>query len=294
VSAVVNEAGPINAFTVDLEDWFQGLTSTNPHIERWPLLESRVVPATERLLSLLDAHHVRATFFVLGYVAERHPRLIERVREHGHELAVHGYAHRSVTRLRPDEFASEIDRASEALERITGEPPAGHRAPYFSINSDMAWAFDLLARRGYRYDSSVFPMRSLLYGDARAPIVPHRVGHDATLIEFPISALEIGRRRLPFSGGFYLRALPYRAVRWAMRHVNRKGLAAILYVHPWELDTGQCYPHVTPRERVSHYYGRGGLEAKLERLFTDFRFTTLADLAERLGPANDKSPQGSS
>lgn len=280
MTGMASKPAPPNAFTVDLEEWFQGLTSTNPCVERWPQLESRVVAATERLLALLSAHCIRATFFVLGYVAERHPRLIERVYEDGHELAVHGYAHRYVTRLSPDAFAREIDRTAAALERITGRQPLGHRAPYFSIHADMDWAYDLLAERGYRYDSSTFPMRSLLYGDARAPAVPHTVGRAGALIEFPISALEVGGRRLPFAGGFYMRALPYRAVRWAIRRVNRQGLPAILYVHPWELDTGQHYGPVTPRERVSHYYGRRSLRAKLERLFTDFRFTTLSDLSD--------------
>ena len=270
-----------NAFTVDLEDWFQGLTSTNPRVDAWPSFESRVVPATRSLLDLLDSSGVRATFFVLGHVADHHPGLVEEIRARGHEIGVHGYLHRFVNRLTPDEFAREIDRAVESVYRITGEAPAGHRAPYFSIDGGTPWAFELLARRGFRYDSSVFPMRGLLYGYAGAERRPHRVGAGGALAEFPISTVRLAGRNLPFAGGFYMRTWPYPVVRWAIRRLHAEGLPAIFYIHPWELDLGQPRSKVTARERVTHYHGRASLRPKLERLFADFRFGPLASLLDR-------------
>ena len=270
---------PRNAFTVDLEDWFQGLTSTNPQVGKWPTLESRVVPATRKLLSILHVHDVQATFFVLGHVADRHPDLIGEIRDAGHEIGVHGYFHRFIYKLSPDEFRHELDRAIEAVERAAGVFPKGHRAPYFSVNASTPWAFDALAAAGIEYDSSVFPTRSMLYGYPGAPRFPYRMA-DSGLVEFPASTLRLGRYTLPIAGGFYTRALPYAVTRWAIRRLNAQGRPAILYIHPWELDLGQDYGKVTPRERITHYYGRRGLEAKLHRLLADFRFARLDELAD--------------
>lgn len=269
-----------NAFTVDLEEWFQGLTSTNPQVARWPEFESRVVPATEHLLALLRQHNIRATFFVLGYVADAHPHLIERIAAEGHELGIHGYYHRFVYRLTRDEFAREIDMSIAALERITGMSPAGHRAPYFSINASTSWAFDVLVARGIRYDSSVFPTRNILYGYPDAPRFPYRpAGH--ALVEFPATTMRAAGRNWPIAGGFYNRLLPYALVRHGIRQVNAEGQSAVLYIHPWELDTGQRYGQVTLRERITHYHGRRGLEKKLHRLFADFRFEPLYKVLEQ-------------
>lgn len=269
--------GPINAFTVDLEDWFQGLTSTNPRVEKWPAFESRVVSATALLLELLRTYRVQATFFVLGYVADQYPALVERIRADGHEIGVHGYFHRFVSRLTPDEFARELEQSRRAVERITGETPLGHRAPYFSVNANTAWVFDILQAQGLRYDSSFFPMRTILYGFAEAPRFPHRLA-GFTLMEFPISTIRLGGLNWPIAGGFYLRALPYAFIRWGIARLNRQGQPAIMYLHPWELDLGQRYNRVTPRERITHYHGRRGLVEKLQRLFTDFRFCSLDTL----------------
>ena len=280
---------PQNAFTVDLEDWFQGLTSTNPQIERWPTFERRVVPATQSLLEILRRYQVQATFFVLGYTANQHPALIEQIRAEGHEIGIHGYFHRFVYRLTAGEFAEEIERSLETVEDITGELPLGHRAPYFSINAQTPWAFEVLARFGLRYDSSIFPMRSLIYGYPGAPARPHPLpGHN--LIEFPVSTVKLGGLTLPIAGGFYLRAWPYRLIRWGISRLNRQGHPAILYLHPWELDLGQRYNRVTPRERLTHYYGRRQLAGKLERLFSEFEFGPLRALYEV--HANDQAFAG--
>jgi polysaccharide deacetylase family protein (PEP-CTERM system associated) len=272
-------AGPINAFTVDLEDWFQGLTSTNPQVERWLAFESRIVPATELLLEVLRAHRVQATFFVLGYVADRYPALIERIKSDGHEIGVHGYYHRFVSRLTPDEFARDLEQSIRAVERITGEMPLGHRAPYFSVNAGTPWIFDILQAQGLRYDSSFFPIRTFLYGYAEAPRFPFRLAGSG-LVEFPVSTVRFGRVNWPIAGGLYLRTFPYAFVRWGIARLNRQGHPAIMYLHPWELDLGYRYDGVTPRERVTHYHGRRGLVEKLQRLFTDFQFCSLRTLLE--------------
>jgi polysaccharide deacetylase family protein (PEP-CTERM system associated) len=282
----VRDSNVVNAFSVDLEEWFQGLTSTNPHVERWPSLESRVVEATDRLLALLRDCNVRATFFVLGHVADHHPDLIWRIADLGHEIGIHGYYHRFVYRLSPDEFRTELERSVEAIERITGEMPAGHRAPYFSINGRTQWAFDQLDAMGLRYDSSVFPTRNQLYGYPEAPRFPYRVP-GRNLIEMPASTVRFGGMTLPAAGGFYVRALPYAYTRWAVSQLNRQGRPAIMYVHPWELDLGQTYRRVTARERITHYFGRQSLEAKLRRLLCEFRFTTMRTVLDSLEAESD-------
>lgn len=274
-----------NVFTVDLEEWFHGLTSTNRQPERWPALESRVLQATRTLLSVLENARVQATFFVLGHVADHHPRLIEEIRTAGHELGIHGYAHRFVYRLTPADFDAEIEQSIAALHRITGEMPLGHRAPYFSVNGETPWAFDVLARQGLRYDSSVFPTRNMLYGFPGAPRFPYVMQTAAgPLVQLPASTVRVGGVNLPMAGGFYVRTLPYAAIRWAVRRLNSMGKPAILYVHPWEIDTGQRYFDVTPRERITHYWGRAGLVDKLARLLDEFDFCPACDLAAQIAP----------
>lgn len=270
-----------NAFTVDLEEWFQGLTSTNPLVEQWPSFESRVVPATERLLAILREHGVTATFFVLGYIADHCPALIEQVVDDGHEIGIHGYYHRFVTKLTPDEFAEEIDESIAAVQRITGKLPLGHRAPYFSVNASTPWAFEILASRGLRYDSSVFPTKNMLYGFPGAPRFPYWMDvHD--LWQFPAATVRLLGRNVPVAGGFYTRTLPYSVIKWAIGRINAQKQPAIMYIHPWELDTGQRYNKVTPRERLTHYHGRRSVERKLHRLFSDFEFAPLQTLVEEL------------
>lgn len=274
-------AAPLNAFTVDLEEWFQGLTSTNRQPERWEMLESRVVYATHLLLDILRQYKVRATFFTLGHVADRQPQLMDEICAEGHELGIHGYYHRFVNRLTPDEFDGEVGRSIEAVMRVNGVQPQGHRAPYFSVNATTPWAFDVLTRHGLRFDSSVFPTRNMLYGFPGAPRLPYRVA-EGKLWELPASTVEAAGKRWPMSGGFYVRALPYVVTRWALRRLQQAGEPAVLYIHPWELDLGQRYNQVTVRERLTHYHGRRGLAAKLHRLFSDFRFGPMSDLVAKL------------
>jgi polysaccharide deacetylase family protein (PEP-CTERM system associated) len=267
-----------------LEEWFQGLTSTNPQVARWPTLESRVVPATQHLLRLLRSGGVVATFFVLGAVADQHPALIEAIAAEGHEIGVHGYHHRFIHKLTPAAFDEELGRSIEAVMRITGAPPLGHRAPYFSVNATTPWAFERMAAHGLVYDSSVFPTRNMLYGFPGAPRLPYRMA-EYGLWELPASTMRVAGRNWPMAGGFYVRALPYGVIRAALRRLQRAGEPAILYVHPWELDLGQRYSQVTARERVTHYWGRNGLAAKLEQMFDEFSFTTMRALVAHLDQA---------
>ncbi len=274
---------PPNAFTVDLEEWFQGLTSTNRRPELWDALESRVVYATRLLLDLLRQYKVRATFFTLGHVADRQPALMEEICAAGHEIGIHGYYHRFVHHLTPTEFDTEVQRSLDAVLRF-GVEVTGHRAPYFSVNATTPWAFDVLAKHGLRYDSSVFPTRNMLYGFPGAPRLPYRVA-DGALWELPASTVPWAGQTWPVAGGFYVRALPYVVTRRALRRLQRAGEPAVLYIHPWELDLGQRYNRVTARERVTHYHGRRGLAAKLHRLFSDFRFGAMHELVAHLNAA---------
>jgi polysaccharide deacetylase family protein (PEP-CTERM system associated) len=285
---MTDDSSPHNAFTVDLEEWFQGLTSTNPQVDQWPLFESRVVPATLRLLEILRTYRIQATFFVLGHVADHHPGLIEAVQRDGHEIAVHGYWHRYVSGLTSAEFSLELEQSIKAIMTITGQRPVGHRAPYFSINHTTPWVFDILQKYNFRYDSSIFPIRNGFYGYPGMPRFPYSaLGSD--LIEFPLSTVRLGGINWPMAGGFYLRMLPYPLVRWAIKRLNRQGQPAILYMHPWEMDLGQPYQRVTPRERVTHFGGRRSLEPKLHRLFSEFRFEPLRTMLEKKQNAQSES-----
>jgi polysaccharide deacetylase family protein (PEP-CTERM system associated) len=178
------------------------------------------------------------------------------------------------------EFARELECSMNAIQRITGQMPVGHRAPYFSLNHTTPWAFDVLREQGFLYDSSIFPIRNGYYGDPDAPRFPYLASRNG-LVEFPLSTVRAGRVNLPMAGGFYLRVLPYAFVRWAIRNLHRQGQPVVLYMHPWELDLEQPPHPVTPRERITHFAGRRGLEAKLHRLFREFRFASLRTLLEQ-------------
>ncbi len=273
-----------NALTVDLEDWFQGLTSTNAQPEKWDSYESRLELNADRLLKILGEFRVKATFFVLGHVAHHHPDLVRRIAHRGHEIGVHGYWHRKVNRLTPTTFADELDRAMQELMPLVSQPIVGHRAPYFSIEGQSLWAMQVLQEKGFRYDSSFFPTRNMLYGYPGSPRLPHRLNGSTSLVEFPVSTARWAGITFPIAGGFYVRSLPYALIRQGIQQLNRCGQPAIMYLHPWELDTEQNYNQVTPRERVTHYYGRGGLEAKLRCLLADFEFTTLRELLDTRFP----------
>jgi polysaccharide deacetylase family protein (PEP-CTERM system associated) len=274
----------LNALTIDLEDWYQGLTSTSQQVDRWPGFEDRVVPSTDRILEVLDRVGVQATFFVLGYVADRFPDLVRRVAEAGHEIGLHGYHHRQVFLLTPEQFRAEILQGRKAVERAGGQKVDGYRAPMFSINRSALWALEILRDLGFRYDSSVFPTRNMLYGFPEAPRFPYHPFRNGVFVEFPLSTVRLLGLNWPVAGGFYLRLLPYPIFKWALKRINREGKPAIIYLHPWELDPDHPRPNPSFRERFTHYTNLHRTESKLSALLRDFSFGPLAALLEHGEP----------
>jgi len=261
----------LNALSVDVEDYFQ-VSAMAPFIARqqWDSMPCRVERNVEALLALFAQHGARATFFVLGWIAERYPQLVRRIAAEGHEVASHGYAHLRATDQTPEEFLQDISRAKKMLEDITGTAVAGYRAPSFSIGEANPWAFERIARAGYRYSSSVYPIRHDHYGVPDAPRFPYRTPHG--IVEIPISTARALQHNFPAGGGGYFRLLPYAVSRWAIRNINEKdGQPAIFYLHPWEIDPGQ--PRVARagvKTRLRHYLNLHRMEARLKRLMGDF------------------------
>jgi polysaccharide deacetylase family protein (PEP-CTERM system associated) len=275
----VSDRAVVNALTIDVEDYFQ-VSAFAPYIARadWPQRECRIERNIERILALLAARDVRATFFTLGWIAERYPALVRTIVAQGHELASHGHGHERASELSPTAFAADIERAKTTLEDVAGVRVAGYRAPSFSIGADNLWAFDCLLRAGYRYSSSVYPIRHDHYGMPEAPRFAHAVRDG--LLEIPITTLRLAGRNLPASGGGYFRLLPYAVSRWMLRQVNaQEGEAAIFYFHPWEIDPGQPrIPGIDRRTRFRHYLNLERMEARLQRLLTDFSWGRMDEI----------------
>ncbi|WEN41424.1 Peptidoglycan deacetylase [Thauera sp. GDN1] len=260
-----------NAFTCDVEDYFQ-VSALAPHFPRnqWDSVPCRVEANVERVLELLDGHGVRGTFFTLGWIAERFPQLVRRVADAGHEVASHGYGHQRASELTPEAFRADIRLAKAILEDITGRAVTGYRAPSFSIGTANLWAHDCIAEEGYRYSSSVYPVRHDHYGIPDAPRFPWRL--PSGLVEVPITTLHLFGRNWPAGGGGFFRLLPYALSRWQIAHFNtRDKRPAIFYFHPWELDPDQ--PRVTDattKIRFRHYINLSRTAARLDRLLSDF------------------------
>jgi polysaccharide deacetylase family protein (PEP-CTERM system associated) len=269
--------GP-NALTVDLEDWYQG---TRVDVEQWPRFEDRIESSTLRLLELFQAADVRATFFVLGYVAERHPDLVRAIDSFGHEIATHGYQHKLFYECTPDELRADIARSIEILEAITVRPIIGHRAPFFSVTQASWWALEILAELGLRYDSSIFPIRHWRCGIPDATRSPHPIQTArGTVIEFPPSTGRVLGMNIPFGGGAYLRAWPYPLTRMGVRRLNERGWPAVAYIHPWELDPAR--PHIrTDRSiAIAQRLNRASAGPRLAALLSDFEFGPMRELLD--------------
>lgn len=268
-----------NALTIDVEDYFQ-VSAFAPYIRRdeWDARECRVEANVDRILAMLERRGTRATFFTLGWVAERYPSLVRRIVAQGHELASHGYGHQRASELTPEAFGEDIRRAKGILEDLGGRPVLGYRAPSFSIGEGNLWAFDSLAEAGYRYSSSVYPIQHDHYGMPDAPRFAHEVRPG--LLEIPVTTLRMMNRNLPSSGGGYFRLLPYALSRWMLRQVNSgDGASAIFYFHPWEIDAGQ--PRVAgidAKTRFRHYVNIGRMERRLEQLLADFRWGRMDEI----------------
>ncbi len=275
-----------NALTFDVEEYFHVEAFTGVvHRDQWPQLSSRVADSTRRILDLLDAHGVSATFFVLGWVAGRHGGLVREIQARGHEIGCHSHAHRMITTMTPVEFRTDVRDARRTIEDATGEPVLGYRAPTFSVVRRTLWALDVLGEEGFQYDSSVFPIHHDRYGIPDAPRFPHRVTlrGGGELVEFPMTTVPFGRARLPLTGGGYFRLAPYALVRAGLARVNAEGEPAMVYLHPWELDPGQPRMPVHGLSRFRHYVNLGGTAAKLGRLLRDFTFGPAADVLAARG-----------
>ncbi|MGH8177839.1 MAG: XrtA system polysaccharide deacetylase [Steroidobacter sp.] len=276
-----------NAMTVDVEDYFH-VTAFAQTLDRarWPTLESRVEQNTRRLLEVFGRRGVRATFFVLGWVAERAPALIRELHRAGHEIACHGLTHELVYKQTPALFRTETQRAKSLLEDLTGAKVRGYRAATYSITAQSLWALDILEELGFEYDSSVFPVRHDLYGIPGASRRPFRVA-SGKLLEVPLTTIKLLGQHLPCAGGGYFRLLPYGVFRWAVRRANREGLPAVFYMHPWEIDPGQPRIDAPWRSRFRHYTNLHRTEARLEALIGDFRWASMEDVFLRAQPSHD-------
>lgn len=280
----------VNAMSVDVEDYFQ-VSAFAGHISRdnWERMPRRVERNTDRVLALFGDHGVHATFFVLGWVAERHPGLVRRIVASGHELASHGYAHRRVGEQSPESFRDDVRRARRLLEDISGVEVRGYRAPSFSIGAETLWAHAALAEEGYRYSTSVYPIRHDHYGMPDAPRFQYRTGGGLGLREIPVTTLRLFDRNLPCGGGGYFRLLPYGLSRWAMRRVNRvEGQSCMFYFHPWEIDPDQPVQRgVSLKVRVRHYANLRRMERKLDAVLADFAW----DRIDRVFPHDGQDGQ---
>lgn len=277
----------VNAFTVDVEDYFQ-VAALAPAIERasWPQRESRVERNTGVLLDLLSERGIRATFFVLGWIAERHPRLIRRIAAEGHEIACHGFSHQLIYEQTPEVFRDETARSKRMLEDLCGTAVLGYRAASFSITRRSLWALDVLIDLEFRYDSSIFPIRHDRYGVPGADPRPGALAAPSgrTLIEFPMSAASFLGVRVPVSGGGYFRLLPYFVTRSGLRQINDAGGRPFtFYLHPWEVDPGQPRVRVKWLSRFRHYTNLHRCEPRLRRLLGEFQFGTMREVLEARG-----------
>lgn len=269
----------VNAFTVDVEDWYQ-TNDFNFPVSRWEQFEDRVEESTLTLLGLLSRYRVRATFFILGAVAQKHPSLIGRIAAEGHEIACHGGYHRLLTEMNAGQFREEIREAKGRIEDAAGMEVRFFRAPSWSIGPANYDMLQILEEEGFTVDSSIQPFRTPLSGVVGAPVKPFYpiiAGKTLRILEFPSTVLKIGGMPLPFSGGLYLRAMPYFVIRWALRQVGRTR-AGMVYVHPWEVDQGQPRLRASYLIRFAHYYHLDRTIEKLDRLLQDFRFAPLGEV----------------
>jgi polysaccharide deacetylase family protein (PEP-CTERM system associated) len=269
----------LNAMTVDVEDYFQ-VRAFADVLDRgtWDSLPARVDANTNRMLEIFAEKGAKATFFILGWVAERFPQIVRRMAASGHEVASHGYGHRNIDTQTQAEFRDDVRRAKGLLEEIGGTAVRGYRAPTFSIGPKTWWAYDILAEEGYAYSSSIYPIAHDLYGMPNAPRTPFQPTA-SSLLEIPMTTVRYGKRNFPASGGGYFRLLPYGISRHALTRVNREGTPCIFYCHPWEIDPGQ--PRVNGaslKSRLRHYTNLGLMERKISRLLGDFAWGRMDEV----------------
>lgn len=274
----------LNALSIDMEEWFC-VSGFEDVIRRddWDRIESRIEPSTFEILDLLERHGTKATFFVLGWIAERHPGLIRTIWEQGHEIASHGYDHHLAYKLSPVEFRTDVCRSIDLLRELANGDCIGYRAPSFSLRRDMTEAWEALFDAGIRYDSSIFPVVHDRYGEPDAPRFPFRLRSGRVeIVEFPMSTITAFAKNLPVGGGGYLRLYPLSVTRWAIRRINREGYPAVVYFHPWEVDPRHPKPSAPWLALLRHRVGIGAMSRKLDRLLNEFRFGPLRAVIESM------------
>ncbi|MDX5388116.1 MAG: DUF3473 domain-containing protein, partial [Marinobacter sp.] len=269
-----------------VEDYFQvAALAEAVKYDDWSSMEYRVEANTDRILRLFETAGVKATFFTLGWVAERSPNLVKRIADAGHEVASHGYSHQLIYNQTPDVFQEETIRSKAILEDILGEPVTGYRAASYSITNQSRWALDILAEQGFTWDSSIFPVHHDRYGMPGTPRWPHRLMTDKgyELAEFPLSTLKLPGYTLPIAGGGYFRLFPYWFSKFGLGSINRQGKPFVFYLHPWEVDPGQPRLDVKWFSRFRHYNNLDVCEQRLEKLLRHFRFTTMSRVLKDQG-----------
>jgi len=271
-----------HALSIDVEDYFHVAAFQDVvQEEAWADMPSRVEANTDKVLEIMADAGVSATFFVLGWAAERYPAIVPKIAAAGHEVACHGYSHRQIYNQSRADFREETRKAKAILEDQSGTAVNGYRAATFSVTKKTLWALDELAEAGFSYDSSIFPIRHDNYGLAEAPVEPHvATGPDGNrIVEFPISVLQLGGLKLPIAGGGYFRLFPYPVTRWGLNRIAATGRPTVFYLHPWEVDPGQPrFENARAFSRFRHYNNLERCEARFRRLLSDFSFTTVENV----------------
>ena len=272
----------LNAFTVDVEEWFHicGVDKEEIKFENWDKLESRVTGNTLKLMEILRENNVKATFFFLGWIAERYPELVLKVKKEGHEIATHGYAHKLIYKQSPEEFTKDLEKSIDVIEGIAKEKVIGYRGAGFSIKKESLWALKIIAERGLKYDTTIFPAKRGHGGLQTFRLYPHLINfeNDLKLWEFPISVVNILGKNIPFSGGGYLRLFPYWFIKQAIQRINRKGQAVMIYIHPREIDVEQPRIKLPLYRKFKYYVNLKTTESKIRALLSDFKFTSIKEI----------------
>ncbi len=263
----------MNAISIDVEDWYHCLDE-NPG--NWDRYEDRIAGSTRELLDIFDRAKTKATFFVLGHVAQRHPELVKQIHDAGHEIASHGSEHRFVYRQTPHEFERDVANSVKLLTDITGQKVYGYRAPYFSITKQSLWALPILRKLGFAYDSSIFPVVNHRYGIPGAERLVHET--ESGVVEVPLSTDRVGKHNIPCSGGVYFRILPYRLVAGMLHRLQKRGEQIVFYLHPWEIDDGQPRISLPRALKARHYFGLSRCGKKLGRLLREFQFGPIRQM----------------
>jgi len=271
----------LNVMTVDVEDYFQvAALAESIKVSEWQNITPRVVDNTKRLLDLFDKKNVKVTHFILGWVAERFPELVKEIASRGHEVASHGYSHQLVYGQTPEIFFQETKKSKQILEDILGKQILGYRAASYSITKKSLWALDVLCELGFRYDSSIFPIRHDRYGIPDAIPLPHKLTTPKgnTITEFPLTTASVFGMKLPAAGGGYFRLYPYSVSKYLLRKVEAEKKPIVFYLHPWEIDPNQPKVKVSAFSKFRHYNNLDKCESRLERLLSDFSFTTMQNV----------------